>query len=85
MRAAIRWRRKNLAGENAEVVADLDARWLAWWGGESGHATYTPESTTGSPHYKPQGDRGSGTRNTPSAMPNRLSDRHPLPPAHSKP
>ncbi len=70
---------KNLATENAAAVADLDTRWLAWWREQSGHATYEPESAKGSPHYKPQGDRGSGERYSPSAMPAVLKDRMPVP------
>lgn len=70
---------KNIAAENAAIAADLSARWLAWWREQSGHSTYEPESTKGSPHYKPQGDRGSGERYTPSAMPAVLKDRMPVP------
>jgi arylsulfatase A-like enzyme len=67
----------NVAAENAGIVAALDAQWLAWWRSESGKRDYTPESTNGSPHFKPQGDRGSGVLYTPSAMPPALSTRYP--------
>ncbi len=68
----------NLALKNPKVVADLDARWMQWWREESGQATYAPESTKTSEHYKPQGDRGSGKPYVPSAMPAKLADRYPL-------
>ena len=68
----------NVAAKNPDVVATLDAQWLAWWRSESGKRAYTPESTKGSPHYKPQGDRGSGASYVPSAMPTALSNRYPI-------
>lgn len=70
---------QNLAAEHPAKVAELDARWLAWWRSESGQAAYTPKSTRSGPHYKPQGDRGSGNRYVPSAMPEALADRYPAP------
>lgn len=60
---------ENLAINNPEVVAALEKRWLQWWREESGKAEYTPQSTKTGPHYKPQGDRGSGVPYVPSAMP----------------
>ncbi len=68
----------NVAAKNPDVVATLDAQWLAWWRSESGKRDYTPESTKGSPHYKPQGDRGSGAIYVPSSMPSALSNRYPI-------
>lgn len=69
----------NLAADHAAIVGDLSARWLAWWREQSGKAEYQPESTRDSPHYKAQGDRGSGAHYTPSAMPEKLSHRYPVP------
>ncbi|MEY3898806.1 MAG: Arylsulfatase [Verrucomicrobiota bacterium] len=70
---------KNLAESNPELVAAMSQRWLKWWKNESGKPAYEPESTSDGPHYKPQGDKGSGNPYTPSAMPARLADRYPLP------
>jgi arylsulfatase A-like enzyme len=70
---------RNLAKSNPELVATMSQRWLKWWKDESGKPAYQPESTGDSPHYKPQGDKGSGKIYTPSAMPARLADRYPLP------
>lgn len=69
----------NLAAAEPETVAKLNADWLAWWRSESGKTIYTPESTSTGPHYKPQGDRGSGKLYVPSAMPENLSHRYPTP------
>jgi arylsulfatase len=69
----------NLANTKPELVAAMSARWLKWWKDESGKPAYEPQSTEDSPHYKPQGDMGSGKTYTPSAMPARLADRYPLP------
>lgn len=69
----------NLATSHPEVVRDLSKRWLQWWRTESGNPGYKPKSTADSPHYQPQGDRGSGTPYRPSAMPKALSQRYPLP------
>jgi arylsulfatase len=69
----------NLAASHPAVVADLGARWLQWWCGESGAADYSPTSTRTGPHYKPQGDRGSGQPYVPSAMPAPLASRYPVP------
>ncbi len=65
---------RDLAAEKPDIVKDLEARWNSWWG-----KPHQPEFTKGSPHYQPQGDRGTGTPYVPSAMPPRLSDRYPLP------
>ncbi len=69
----------NLAAHHPEVVATLAARWLDWWRTENQSPGYEPISTQTSPHYKPQGDRGSGKPYVPSAMPDHLTDRFPLP------
>ncbi len=69
----------DLAAAKPEVVNELSANWSKWWCDESGDSAYVPQSTRNSPHYRPQGDRGSGVRYTPSAMPQRLSDRYPKP------
>ncbi len=66
---------RNLAADKPEQAAALEARWNRWWG-----KPYQPESTKGSPHYHPQGDRGTGTPYLPSAMPAALSHRYPLQP-----
>ena len=59
----------NVSDQNKSIVADLESQWLAWWCKQSGKLTYIPETTKGSPHYKPQGDRGTGDMYVPSAMP----------------
>jgi len=69
---------QNLAAVNPEVVQDLSARWLTWWTTQSGKPTYQSDSTNSGPHYKPQGDRGTGRRYVPSSMPPKLSNRYPL-------
>jgi arylsulfatase A-like enzyme len=70
---------KNLAKSNPEIVKKLSNRWHSWWLAESGLKGYQPESTATSPHYKAQGDRGTGVKYEPSAMPARLSGRYPCP------
>lgn len=70
---------RNVAAQHPEIVAELGARWLQWWREQSGEAEYTPTSTKTGPHYRPQGDRGSGQRYVPSAMPAALAHRYPLP------
>jgi arylsulfatase len=69
----------DLINTHAEVADDLQARWSHWWGEQSGEASYRPKSTRHSPHYCPQGDRGSGVVYQPSAMPAKLADRYPIP------
>jgi len=71
---------QNLAAQQPDVTNDLSGRWLQWWRGQSGAADYQPKSTRGNPHYKPQGDCGSGVPYQPSAMPARLAGRFPVPP-----
>lgn len=70
---------ENLAAENPDVVTNLEKRWLQWWLEESGKPAYVPQSTKSDRHYKPQGDRGSGVPYVPSAMPENLSKRYPIP------
>jgi arylsulfatase len=69
----------NLAESKPDLVAAMSERWLTWWKKESGKPDYQPESTGDSPHYQPQGDKGSGKNYTPSAMPATLADRYPIP------
>lgn len=69
----------NVASGHAEIVTELESRWSHWWRTESGKPAYVPESTRDSGHYAPQGDRGSGRLYHPSAMPEALADRYPLP------
>lgn len=68
----------DLAQSRPETVALLQDEWLQWWRNESGKPAYVPESTKTGPHYKPQGDRGTGKTYVPSAMPAALSNRHPV-------
>ncbi len=69
---------KNLAEAKPDLVTAMSARWLKWWKDESGKPGYQPESTGDSPHYRPQGDKGSGKQYEPSAMPATLADRYPI-------
>jgi arylsulfatase A-like enzyme len=70
---------RNLAESKPELVTAMNERWLKWWKEESGKPVYEPESTRNSPHYKPQGDKGTGKIYTPSSMPAHLADRYPMP------
>lgn len=70
---------EDLAAKNPELVAKLDAQWLAWWESESGKSGYAPKSTADEGSYDPQGDRGTGDAYVPSAMPERLSKQYPTP------
>ena len=70
---------KDVAAAKPEILAGLDARWLKWWKEQSGETSYQPESTSDGPHYKPQGDRGSGKPYVPRAMPAELAGRYRLP------
>ncbi len=69
----------DVAASHADVVEQLEARWLQWWCESSGKPAYQPTSTQGSPHYKPQGDRGTGIPYQPTAMPERLSSVYAAP------
>ncbi len=59
----------NLATQQPKTVSELDRLWGEWWKTQSGKSSYEPETTKGSQHYKPQGDRGSGEKYTPRSMP----------------
>ncbi|MHA7831768.1 MAG: arylsulfatase [Flagellimonas sp.] len=61
-------------------VKKFNKDWFHWWTTESDEETYVPESTSASPHYSPQGDRGTGEQYIPSAMPKKLSDKYPIKP-----
>lgn len=69
----------DLAGRYPPEVTRLDTQWLTWWRDQSGESVYQPTSTREGPHYRPQGDRGSGDRYVPSEMPQALAGRYPLP------
>jgi arylsulfatase len=69
---------QDLAATKPELVKTLSEQWLAWWKTEGEKESYIPKSTKTGPHYKPQGDRGSGEIYVPSAMPERLADRLPV-------
>lgn len=66
----------NLAQEYPDTVRYLSDMWNKWYRNESGGRKYTPDSTDDSPHYSPQGDRGSGKYYKPSAMPEKLKNRY---------
>jgi arylsulfatase len=61
------------------LASDLENQWLKWWRDQSGEHIYQPKSTKDGPHYRPQGDRGTGARYQPSAMPANLADCYPIP------
>ena len=67
----------DISNQNPNIVKQLETSWLKWWVKESGKAVYEPESVANSPHYSPQGDRGSGKLYEPSAMPDSLANRYP--------
>lgn len=64
----------DLADEHPKELALLAERWDRLWLEMHDGRPYRPESTADSPHYSPQGDRGSGDAYRPSAMPARLSE-----------
>ncbi|MBC3757272.1 arylsulfatase [Hyunsoonleella sp. SJ7] len=66
----------DLSNIHKDKVLELEKKWLNWWITESGESGYQPESTEGNPHYKAQGDRGTGVMYTPSAMPEVLSEKY---------
>lgn len=72
----------DLAEEHPETITRLEGEWLEWWRNESRKADYIPNSTADSPHYKPQGDRGTGRKYIPSSMPAGLSGRYPIRSGH---
>lgn len=65
-----------LANIFPKKVNELAENWLQRWTTESGESAYNPESTFDSPHYKPQGDKGTGDQHVPSAMPQNLKGRY---------
>lgn len=69
---------KDLSSQNKSKLRELNQQWLSWWKAESGESNYEPTSTQNSPHYKPQGDRGTGNNYIPSAMPTKLQSKYPL-------
>lgn len=60
---------QDLAQQKPEIVEHLKTQWLTWWKQSTGKKSYQPVTTKGSPHYSPQGDRGTGVPYRPSAMP----------------
>ena len=70
---------RDVAKENPELLETLGSQWLSWWKEESGNTGYQPTSTRSGPHYKPQGDKGTGASYLPSAMPPGLAGRCPVP------
>ncbi len=68
----------DLSETNPEIVADLAEKWLNWWKTEGKKKAYKPVSSKDGPHYRPQGDRGTGDPYNPSAMPEDLADRIPV-------
>lgn len=74
---------KNLASQKPALVKTLASQWHQWWNTQSGKK-YRPQSTANSPHYKPQGDQGSGKLYQPTPMPSHLSSRYPLPKSPSR-
>jgi len=70
---------QDVAGRYPEILAGLNSKWIEWWQSESGEKIYRPKSTSDSPHFKPQGDRGTGKPYIPSSMPADLADRYPVP------
>ncbi|TWT92507.1 arylsulfatase [Neorhodopirellula pilleata] len=65
----------DLSDLHPEKVDELAKGWLKWWRMTSQEDTYQPTTTQDSPHYSPQGDRGSGQRYHPSAMPPTLGSK----------
>lgn len=57
-------------------VNKLHIDWQHWWTTESGEIAYSPESTSTSSHYAPQGDRGTGNLYIPSSMPEKLKRKY---------
>ncbi|MDN3664022.1 arylsulfatase [Algibacter miyuki] len=57
-------------------TSNLDKKWLNWWKEQSNEPSYTPKSTATSIHYTPQGDKGSGLKYVPTAMPDKLKEKY---------
>jgi arylsulfatase A-like enzyme len=64
----------DLATERPAEVRQLADAWSQWWHRQNQGRPYRPESTANSPHYSPQGDRGSGKPYQPSEMPPKPAD-----------
>jgi arylsulfatase A-like enzyme len=64
----------DLASERPAEVRQLADAWSQWWHRQNQGRPYRPESTANSPHYSPQGDRGSGKPYQPSEMPPKPAD-----------
>ena len=69
----------NVLKAHPDIAAGLQARWEEWWRTESGQPACQAQTNKGSPHYHPQGDRGTGQLYLPRAMPSALAGRYPLP------
>ena len=61
--------RNDLSKKHPQIVARMAAQWNNWWKRENSGKPYRPVSTQKSPHYSPQGDRGTGAVYRPSRMP----------------
>ncbi|MDQ8181155.1 arylsulfatase [Pelagicoccus sp. SDUM812005] len=68
----------DISEENPHIVAELDRLWVQWWKHYHDGAGYVPTSSQSTPHYHPQGDRGSGKEYVPAAMPESLKHRYPI-------
>ena len=66
----------DLSNKQKHKVHSLNESWFSWWTKESNEADYIPESTATSTHYEPQGDRGTGKKYIPTAMPKALKSRY---------
>lgn len=64
----------DLAPARPEEVRQLSATWNEWWLKQNQGRPYRRKSTANSPHYSPQGDRGSGKTYKPSEMPPKTKD-----------
>lgn len=64
----------DLASARPAEVRKLSATWDEWWLKQTQGRPYRPKSTANSPHYSPQGDRGSGKTYKPSEMPAKTKD-----------
>lgn len=69
----------DLAKDFPKMVKKLSEQWMKWWKTEGNTTVYNPERSGEGPHYRPQGDRGTGDRYEPSAMPANQANRYPIP------
>lgn len=69
---------QSLTSQNTPIVQQLSKEWNSWWTAQTGQA-YKPTPTKESAHYVSQGDQGTGKQYIPSAMPEKLKDRYPIP------